>query len=338
MTNPLFQARLQVTNGGGTFDSQGTTELRGDGLDVPRIEFTVNKTLDPTPNTAEIRISNLSQATLDKITGTVTKRIEFTPEEQAQLAAAGASSQPFEVTYDNFGLGSIVLSWGYAGSNPGSPFPPLSVGFIGASSRMAVERGLTTVLKIDAEDGGQLVGAARLVKSYKAGTNTVDILVDLINACGLTVDKAKLEAAMLQSLQRDGFSPSKIVQIRGYNAAHPAAELIRSIMTARKLRWSVQDGEFLVVGPDTVLAGYPALSLSTTDGTMLGKPEQLEAQQLRARTNANAEARPGREVDVQATGINAQYRIDSVKHTGDTDKGGESEVTLDAIQVIPGLF
>lgn len=339
MPNPLFQARLQLRNALGLFDSQGLVPLSGDGLDVPRIEFTVNKTLDPTPNTAEIKIHNLSATTLDLITGTVRKRIEFSFADTAILLAAGASATPLENTYDLFGLASIVLSWGYAGTDPTSPFPPLSVGFIGCSSNMTVERGLSSVLIIKAEDGGQLLGAGHLHKSYIPGTSTVDILVDLINACGLTVNKPILEAAMVQALGLRGIPPTKIAQIRGYNAGtSPAAAQIRSIMEALQLRWSVQDGEFLLVDSDTVLAGYEPLILSADLGTLLGKPEKLEALQLRARTHANAEARPGRQVTVIAENVNAAYRIDSVTHKGDTNTGGESAVTLDAVQVIPGVF
>jgi hypothetical protein len=93
---PRFVARFQVTNGGGTFDSQAPGRLRGDGLDVPRIKFTVRKTLEQAPNTAEIEIFNLSKTTIDSILQRVVKRIEFSPEERAQLAAAGASSMPIE--------------------------------------------------------------------------------------------------------------------------------------------------------------------------------------------------------------------------------------------------
>jgi hypothetical protein len=339
MTWPQLRVRLEVTNGGGTFDSQGTSAPRGDGLDVPRIEATVNKTLDSVPNTAEIKIYNLSDKTIDLITGTVRKRLEFTPAQQAELLAAGASAQPLEVTYDNFGLGAVRLSWGYQGTDPRSPFPPLSVGFIGASSDMTRVPGLSGVLVIKAEDGGALLGAGRLSKSYKAGADTVDILGDLINACGISVDRNKLRSAMQAALFQRQLPNSKLTQGRGYNAmTAPAADQIRSIMDALALRWSVQDGEFLLLDTNTVLAGYEPLQLSATDGTLLGTPEQLEAQQMRARLNANAEARPGREVFMQARGIAAQYRIDRVTHALDTKTGGTSVATLAAIQVVAGVF
>lgn len=339
-TIPRLIARLEITNAQGQFDSQPPGATRGDGLDVARISFSVTKTLSSTPNTGEISIYNLSDATIEKITGTVRKRIEFTAEEKAQLLAAGASAAPIEVTYDNAGLASVRLSWGYAGQDQGSAFPPMSVGFIGCSSSMReVSDGLTKRLVIQAEDGGQLLGAARLKKAYKAGANFVDILVDLINACGVTVDRERLKEAMEAALRARSIPATSLTTLRGYNAStQPAATLIKTIMDGLGLRWSIQDGEFLLLDSDTVLAGYPPIILSNANYSLFGNPESLEAGQKRASTWATAEARPGRQVTIVSDNVEAQYRIDSVTHRGDTYSGGSSELTLDAIQVIPGVF
>lgn len=340
MVQPRFLARLEVTNGGGTFDSQNPAPRRGDTLDSARIAFKVEKTLDPAPNQAEISIYNLSQQRIDQITGTVRKRIEWTPEEREELLALGLSAAPVETVYDNFGLGSVRLSWGYEGADQNTAFPPLSVGFIGGSSSMTVtDDGTDRILMIRAEDGGQLLGAGRLKKSYKGGTSTVDILADLIAAVGLSVDKSRLEQAMASALIARGISVGKLVQLGPYNASTaPAAAQITTVMDSLQLRWSVQDGEFLLLDTNTVLAGYPPLVLSEEAGSLFGNPERLEAQQMRAQTWAAAEARPGREVLLEAEDLSTQYRIDRVTHAGDTYEGGESVVTLDAIQTIPGVF
>lgn len=334
MAKPRLRTRLQITNGGGTFDSASPFIVRGDALDEVRIEFEVIKTLDPTPNTATITIYNLSQKTIDQICGTVRKRIEFTPEERAQLEAFGASSAPVEVVYDNFGLGSIRLSWGYAGEDE------LAVGFIGGSTNMTDETdGLTSKLVIRAEDGSQLLGAGRLKRYYKGGTDTVVIVRDLVQSCGLTVDEDRLRTAMQSNLISRWIALSNLTQVTGYNAASaPAQDLIRSVMDSLGVRWSIQDGEFLVLDTQTVLAGYEPLVLSEQDFTLFGSPRRLEAQQLEARTWANAEARPGRQVQVLATDLDTQYRIDTAKTTGDGYEGGSTTLTLDALQVIPGLF
>ena len=338
MTLPRLLARLEVTNAQGLFDSQATTT--GDSLTVPRISWTVTKTLDPTANTAEIRIYNLSQETVDLITGTVRVRTEWTALEKLELLSFGASAAPIETIYDNFGLGSVRLAWGYEGANPNTAFPPMSIGFIGGSSNMTVESdGLDSVLVIKAEDAGQLLAAGRLQKSYRAGTDTVDILVDLINAVGIGVDRARLAAAMQSALIARGIPVGKLSQLRGYNAGTaPAAQLIKAVMDGLDLRWSVQDGQFLVLDTNTVLAGYEPIVLSGEAGTLFGNPERLSAQEMRAKTWATAEVRPGREVLVAGAGVTAQYRVDRVQHTGDVYTGGQSTPTLGAIQTIAGVF
>lgn len=343
---PRLQARVQVTNGGttfgspgsevvegaGTFDSLSPVPVRGDGLDEVRISFSVTKTLDPAPNTAEVTLWNLSQERIDQICGTVRKRIAFSPEEKLQLEQAGASSTPIEQVYDNAGIAAIRLSWGYeAGA--------LSVGFIGGSTNITEETdGRDSRLVIKAEDGGPFLGAGRLKRYYRGGTDTVVIIRDLVQSCGLTVDEDRLRFAMQQSLISRGIAVGDLTQLTGYNAATtPAADQIRAVMDSLQIRWSVQDGEFLVLDGTSTLAGFEPLVLSAADFTLFGSPKRLEAQQLEARTWANAEARPGRKVIVDALDLETNYRIDTMKTTGDTYSGGETVLTLDALQVIPGI-
>jgi hypothetical protein len=78
--------------------------------------------------------------------------------------------------------------------------------------------------------------------------------------------------------------------------------------------------------------------LLLTADSIFNQPQRLAANQMIVQTWASAEARPGREVRFEADDIGAQYRIDRVKHDGDTSSGGTSEVTLAAIQTIVGLF
>ena len=87
-----------------------------------------------------------------------------------------------------------------------------------------------------------------------------------------------------------------------------------------------------------MIAGLEPLVLSSADFTLFGNPARLEDQQLQVRTWANAEARPGRQVLVEASVLGTQYRIDTARTSGDGYEGGESTLTLDALQVVPGVF
>jgi hypothetical protein len=336
MTQPRLIARLQITNGDGTFDSRPTDVAEDD----IRIEWDVRKSLEQTPNTAVIKVYNLSPQRIEQIQGVVVSRTEWTLEEREALRQAGASTQPIETTYDNAGIASVVLSWGYRGATAITPFPPLSVGFIGGSYSMEVEDdGETQILVIEAEDAGQLLTAARLNKSYSNGADTVNIVVDLINACGLSVDEAQLRNLMGSSVLRRGFPIGKLRQIGGYNASKvPAADQLRKIFRSLDLRWSVQDGRFLLLDRDSVIPGLPPIVLSAARDTLWNNPSRQQAELMAAETWCNAEIRPGRVIQIEATNLSTSYRIERVQHTGDTEEGGKSVPLLDALQTIEGVF
>ncbi len=331
-------ASVEITNGGGTFRSLDPGVV--DSLQQPRLEFTATKTLDSTPNPATIRLYGLSLDTLDRITGTVRKRISFSAEEIAQLEEAGASTQPIEITYDNAGLASVQLSWAYqeAGQTIGSQ--PLSVGFIGGSNSMSVvNEGVERVLVINAEDGAQVLGAGRLQRVFAPGTALAEMFVSLGEACGLRVDLQTIQTIIEEAFVRRGIPLGNAILGVSWNASvRPARDIIDAITRTLQLRWSIQDGEFFLVDSQTVLQGYPPIEVSDRRGNLLGPVERLEAQQARAITFADAELRPGREVTLLTSGFDAQYRIDEVTHAGDTYGGGTSTLTLTEIQVIQGLF
>lgn len=344
MAAPRLLARLEVTNAQGQWDSRNPSPRPGDGRDSVRIAWSVRKTLDQEPNEAEIKVWNLAPETVDKICGTVRRRFDWTPEERAQLYAAGASAAPVERTYDNAGLASVRLSWGYEGASPTSSFPPLSVGFVGESTNISEEKdGTDTLLVFTCKDASQLLGAGRPVLgapapvSFVSGTPFDVVLSTLIKFMGLTVNQESLKSTIQSAMIARDIPLSEFNIVGPYNATTAtAAQQLTTALDALELRWSVQDGEFLVLDRFDTLAGYEALVL--TGDALHGPPKRLAAQQMQATTWANAEARPGREVRLTADALGAQFRIDSVEQDGDTSEGGSAVVTLSEIQVIPGLF
>jgi hypothetical protein len=346
VTQPQLFARCRITNGTGTFDSGNP--LTADRI---RIQAAGTWTLEPTPNTIEIRLYNLEPETADLISGTVRKRIDWTPEERAQLIAAGASAAPIEVTTDNAGLASVELDWGYSVPGAAAIIPPLSLGFVGASNSIVTKPdGLDMVTTILAEDGGHTLGAASVVqvsggglvsfrsKSYSAGTNVVDIVVDLINAMALTVDRARLENTLATATIAGGGTAGDLLISGSYTCSGPAVDHLRSFLSAVDLRWSIQNGEFLLLDSSSVIPGFPALKLSEADGTLHGPVERLQAQEMAAETWANPLARPGRQVEIQGVNVGTQYRIDQADLELDTYEGGSTRLKLDALQTIEGVF
>lgn len=348
MGTPIFVARLRVTNGDGTFDSLGDVDARGE---RPRIQADIVRSLANEPNTANVRIYNLAEDTIAKITGTVRSRIDWTPQEREALLAAGASAEPVELVADSNGLASIELSWGYADSEDRDIEPALAVGFVGQSSTIRPSwSGSDEILTIEAEDSGTLLGAGEVVqesgvgvvryraKSYAGGTDIADVLVDLIAACGARADRDTLAAAIAVAMADKGLPAADTKVIGGYSASGPARPQVQAILGALGLRWSIQNGEFLVLGPDSVLPGVEPLELSTEAGNIIGQPRTLEANRLEIETWATASADPGRQVGVVATNIAASYRLDVAETNFDTYSGGSTTLKLDELQTIPGVF
>lgn len=348
MGSSICVGRLRITNATGFWDSLNP-EPRGI---QPRIRATVRRSLRSEPNTAEIEVYNLAPLQAAMITGVVRSQIPKTPEEQAMLFLLGKGVTPIEVLSEVFGLGSIELSWGFGDSElPDMMLSALRVGFVGQSSKMRVApKGQDQILEILAEDGAHLLGSGEALhvagggvvpfvgKSYTTGTNLVDVVVDLIAACGLTVDRAKLLHHVQSAMIARGLPPADLMIIGGYNAAGPARPQIEQFFTALNLRWSVQNGELLILDPSSVLLNFPPIVLSSELGNILGEPEVVDAGRMAVKTWAMAEAAPGRAVTLITPTRTANYRIEALETTFDTNSGGQTVLELDELQTIPGVF
>lgn len=347
MGSPICVARLRVTNASGFFDSLNPDPLGAQ----PRIRATITRSLRTEPNTAEIEIFNLAPLTSALVTGVVQSRTDWTPTARAQLFLLGQGVSPIEVTSELFGLGAVELSWGFVNSVAPNILAALKVGFVGQSSKMRVgPDGQDQILKIEAQDGAHLLGAGEAVqvagggvvpfvgKSYTVGTNIVDIIADLIAACGLTVNKPALLAQVQAAMLARGLPPADLVILGGYNASGPARPQIEQFMNALGLRWSVQNGEMLILDSTSVLLGFPPIVLSAELGNILGEPEVVDAGRMAVTTWAQPDAAPGRAVTLITPTRTANYRIEVASTTLDTNSGGETRLELDELQTIPGVF
>lgn len=347
MGAPSCVARLRITNAAGFFDSLNPDPLGAQ----PRIRAEIVRSLRTEPNTAKIEIFNLAPLTSALLTGVVQSREEWTPTQISQLFLAGQAGTPVEVTSEVFGLGAVELSWGFMDSVAPNILAAVKVGFVGQSSKMrSGPDSQDQILTIEAQDGGHLLGAGEAVqiagggvvpfvgKSYTTGTNIIDIIADLIAACGLTVNRPALLLQVQTAMLARGLPPADLVILGGYNASGPARPQIEQFMNALNLRWSVQNGELLILDSTSVLLGYPPIVLSSALGNILGEPEVVDAGRMAVRTWAQADAAPGRAVTLITPTRTANYRIEVASTTLDTNSGGETRLELDELQTIPGVF
>lgn len=347
MGSPICVARLRITNANGFFDSLNPIP----GEEQIRIRATVKRSLRSEPNSAEIEVFNLSPSTTTLITGTVKRLIEFTPEQKAELLAAGASAAPFEETSDNFGLGAVELSWGFMDSAAPDILGALAIGYIGQSSKMRSKReGNDVILTIEAEDGAHLLGSAELLqqagatsvpwvaKSYRTGTDVADIITDLVNAAGLTIDTDAVRLQIQRALLARGLPAAETKIIGGYNTSGPVKPQLEQFFKAIGLRWSIQNGEILILDQTSIVTGLAPLVLSTEFGNVFGEIEQVDATRLAVSTWADPSAVPGRQVTVITPERAINCRIEEAVTEIDTRSGGQTNLQLDELLTIPGVF
>lgn len=332
ITVPQHTAMVTVINSTNIWTSTPSTPL----TEGPAISWSVNKSAGQEPNTAEITISNLSQASVDAITGLVKTPIEFGPAQIAILQAAGASTLPSMVTATNLGIASVMLQVGYTGM-------PLWQWYVGQSTKIITARDTPeTTLKLVCQDHGEGVGAGQIFppKTYSAGSRVVDLIMDLINAMGLSADPLQVETAFVAAAATYGQVVSSVTNLLvPYTSAGSARKQLDQLFSALGLTWMVLDGVFYVLTGNAVLPGYGPLVFLPADGSLIGSPRRIEGGALEVDTVMRPGMIPWRAAVVVAQGVgDSAYRIRSIRSSGSTESGASATVTLEVLQTIPGLF
>lgn len=344
MGHPVLVARLRVTNDGGTFDSLSN------GPEQPRIVWETKHTLGNEPNTARIGIYNLAPDTVAKIQGVVKIRREWTPGERAALLLKGASTEPFEVVTDSLGLGQVELFWGFADSENLSRDAieaALALGFSGqiTDGPRVVRQGNDLITTMLCQDAGETLGAAEVVqeagqgaaafegKSYAAGTKVSEIIGDLVNSIGISVDVGKVETLLVAALAARGLPAADAKTFAGYNASGPARPQIERFLSSLDLRWSIYNGELFIFADGETLPGIEPLELSTARANVIGQPE-VSADGTQVSTQATTRAIPGRRCQILTDSIAQAYRIDEAATRGDTLSGGLTTLRGESLQTL----
>jgi hypothetical protein len=258
--------------------------VEADGL---HMEFKVTKTLKATPNTLDLSIANLSEATRSK------------------LQKRGAP---------------VILMAGYVGS-----LAQIFSGDTRTIDH--VRKGSDWLTRVQGGDGEKQYTFSRVSESFAAGTRVLDAAERVANAmmgrdCGQIFRNLKAQMATAKppiKLKLERFA-------HGFAAQGRAAAEFDRLMHAAGLTWSIQDGQLQMLPPGLTQAAR-AVVLSADSGLIgspehaspdsKGKPSALKARSL-----LQPELRCGGVVEFQSTAVKGQYRIEKVTHTGDTASGG----------------
>ena len=251
-----------------------------DGVQVNdlRIAFSVSKNLKPETNTATVTIYNLSAGTHNKLE-----------------------------------VGEVMIL--KAGYKQGESEPPvLGLGTIKSVKKLRREADLLSEIVL--EDGLLQLRQKRLSVTYAEGTSAGEVMQAAIT--GLELDAYPLPDY-----------DASIQYVNGLSFEGPARELMSKVCKKLGLEWSVQTGKVLVV-PKGGTGQIEAVLLNNMSG-LISTPEKIasEANELEPDEEKKpdgwtlssllrAEFVPGGTVTIQSDTANGSYRIEEVKHTGDT--------------------
>jgi hypothetical protein len=268
-----------------------------------RIEFEIDKDLKGTPNQCKLKIYNLSVASRDLFKGSPVK-------------------VRLEAGYDNAPRLLFLGDMRFADSDL---------------------KGLDWVTTLQLADGGRAYANARVNKSFAKGTPLRTILDSLAKAFGVPLELQSRSSSDLDQRIAAG------EVITGW-----AADELERLLLPYGFGFSFQNQRLQLLRVDKILPGEIRVIREDTGdgGGMLGTPE-IDPPKIRAppkvghrgRSTARAkvpklkvkhtlypELIPGERIEMQTRSVKGTFKIDSLKHKGDTH-GNDWVTEIQAVDV-----
>lgn len=204
----------------------------------------------------------------------------------------------------------VMLSAGYEGER--------RLLFVGDMDTVATERsGPDTVTRMEAGDGISI----RLQRQFEALKRGLNPGAAIERLAGKTRVAAR-DAA--DTIRREGVGAGFTGFVNGLVSHGPVSAQIGKMAEAFGFRDSVQDGRLslirdgetdgrdaVVLKPSTGLVGSPVMGRQPNP---LGGTRDV----LRVRSLLNGDLAPGRAIHVQSAHVDGWYRVEAVRHVGDT--------------------
>jgi hypothetical protein len=263
-----------------------------------RCSFKVKKSLKADPNTAEIKVTNLS------------------PASRANMRKRGAR---------------VVLLAGYTGT-----VAQIFAGDARLIDHRKDPTEWTTVIQCG--DGERSYSLARFSKSYKKGINVKDVIKDIVNALKVgkgNLDAAmdKVSGQFLTGFSANGNAATELERIlsaRGMTFSIQDGKLqILSERETTKIVTVLNKASGLIGSPEFVTPDPPKGGVAP-DPTKGSHPTQPF---LKIKALLQPQIKPGGKVKVESANVKGQlYRAEIVTHTGDT-AGGEWYTEIEGVPV-----
>lgn len=267
-------------------------------IEFLRCSFKVKKSLKADPNTAEIKVTNLS------------------PASRANMRKRGAR---------------VVLLAGYA-----ETVAQVFAGDARMIDHRKDPTNWTTIIQCG--DGERAYSLNRFAKSYKKGTEVKQVIRDIVDALkvgkgNLDAAMEKVSGQFLTGFAANGNAATELEQIlsaRGMTFSIQDGKL--QILAERETTKTItvlNKGSGLIGSPEFVTPDPPKNGVAP-DPTKGSHPTQPY---LKIKTLLQPQIKPGGKVKVESANVQGQlYRAETVVHTGDT-AGGEWYTEIEGVPV-----
>jgi hypothetical protein len=282
---------------------------------------------EPSPSTNAVRIAGRRKSNQFPAGAEPTLRIQF----KCEKTVGENIPNKADITVYNLSVDTraklqtkntpVLLEAGYVG-NISQIFSGL-VTFVNH-----IRQGTDWLTQFQTLDGINAFQDARLSMSFTPGVDAKQIistLIDKLPGIGRGNADAKLNAGSPRGLT--SFS-------KGFSVQGKVTDALDKLIKAYGLAWSIQDGHVQLTDP----AGSTddsAVQLDSAHG-MIESPslgeDKLNQPVLKAKTLLNPALKAGRKVSIVSKNINGFFRVENVKHTGDS-WGQEWYTEIEAIQL-----
>lgn len=273
----LFEKLCRVTI------AAGVGKLRhGIRVEKHRVEFDVEKTLKPEPNTATLKVYNLSK------------------EQRASIGEIRSKKT------DKKGI-PVLIEAGYVETDA-------SQIFLGDMRTVYSQHdGADWITTLECGDGEKAHATARINVSFGPKTDPATVLNAIVKELGIgrgNVSKA------IASLRSKGIA--RLFE-HGVTISGQASYHLTNFCRSADLEWSIQDGSLQFVDKGKTL-GKTAIRLSSATG-LLESPTVDHKGLLTVKMMMLPDVRPGRLLVIDSLSVRGNYRISKCKWTGDSFDG-----------------
>ncbi len=185
--------------------------------------------------------------------------------------------------------------------------------------------GPDVVTKLQVADGRRAYKHARVNRSFKPGTDARTVLKDIAGSMGLKVPKDVDEAKELAAQFASGV------------VAHgPSRKELTRVLARSGMDWSIQDGRLQILRTDGIRADEAILV--NQDTGLVGSPTYGTPKKHKGRPPLNFRMllypgmTPGGKARVQSEDVDGLFKIQRVKHEGDTETG-DFFTDVEALQI-----